>query len=314
MIITEAIEIFLQAKQADRVSPTTLVWYKKHLKRLEQFLGEMSIDSVRILDLRRFALALSAQAELYTNHPFHREYVGSLSLATQQGILRAVRHFFRWLIAEGCLEVDPTLRLKLPPFPKQPPKGITPDDLRALLCATEGDVTAHKRDRALLLFLADTGCRVAGACGLQRSNLDMDRGVALVTEKGNKSRYVLFSEPTALALHAWLDECPVHTDWVFPSLMTGVQLQTTSVNCLLTRLKHVACVTGRCNPHSFRHAFARQYIINGGDLATLSDLLGHADISVTKQFYARFDIDELRVKHHRFSPVISLGLNASSGH
>jgi hypothetical protein len=163
MVLQEAIEVFLQAKQAEGVSSATLVWYKQHLKRLVHFLGEVSIDDIRPIDLRRFALSLNAHTKVYTDHPYHEEHSGSLSPATQQGILRAMCHFFRWLMAEGCLEVDPTLRLKLPPIPKQPPKGIAPDDLRALLHATEGDDPALKRDRALLLFLADTGCRVAGA-------------------------------------------------------------------------------------------------------------------------------------------------------
>lgn len=57
-----------------------------------------------------------------------------------------------------------------------------------------------------------------------------------------------------------------------------------------------------------RHAFAREYILNGGDLATLADILGHSDVTVTKQFYSTFQFSELQEKHQRYSPVARLGL------
>ena len=75
---------------------------------------------------------------------------------------------------------------------------------------------------------------------------------------------------------------------------------------LLRRHATSAGVTGRVNPHAFRHAFAREYILNGGDLASVSGMLGHSRIAVTKQFYAVFQAEELRAKHEVFSPVSHL--------
>ena len=79
-----------------------------------------------------------------------------------------------------------------------------------------------------------------------------------------------------------------------------------SVIQMLRRHKRRAGVTGRVNPHSFRHAFAREYILNGGDLASVSDIMGHSQLAVTKQFYAVFNAEELRDKHTAFSPVSHL--------
>jgi len=67
-------------------------------------------------------------------------------------------------------------------------------------------------------------------------------------------------------------------------------------------------VSGRCNPHSFRHNFAREYLRNGGDLATLAKLLGHSNISTTASYYAVFASDELAQFHERYSPLKSLKL------
>jgi len=79
-----------------------------------------------------------------------------------------------------------------------------------------------------------------------------------------------------------------------------------SVIQMLRRLKRRAGIQGRVNPHAFRHAFAREYIMNGGDLASVSQLMGHTQIAVTKMFYAVFRAEELREKHREFSPASRL--------
>ena len=78
------------------------------------------------------------------------------------------------------------------------------------------------------------------------------------------------------------------------------------VNQVLTRLKEREKAEGKCNPHAFRHGFAIQYVMNGGDLATLSDLMGHESVQTTQDFYAVFKRDELRRKHNEFSAVATM--------
>lgn len=78
------------------------------------------------------------------------------------------------------------------------------------------------------------------------------------------------------------------------------------VNQLLTRLKERGDAIGQCNPHAFRHAFAIQYAMNGGDLATLLELMGHENVQATKDDYAMFKRDELRQKHNASSAVAIL--------
>lgn len=73
------------------------------------------------------------------------------------------------------------------------------------------------------------------------------------------------------------------------------------MNQLLTRLKKQAGLTGHANPHSFRHGFAKDYLMNGGDLASLADLMGHESVETTESFYAVFEQADLRRKHDQFS-------------
>jgi len=83
-------------------------------------------------------------------------------------------------------------------------------------------------------------------------------------------------------------------------------LTPSGVNQLLSRLRKRANVHGRANPHAFRHGFAKMYLMNGGDLASLADLLGHESVETTRQFYAVFRAEELAQKHERFTPVAQL--------
>jgi site-specific recombinase XerD len=77
--------------------------------------------------------------------------------------------------------------------------------------------------------------------------------------------------------------------------------EDSGINQLLKRLRKRAGLTGCSNPHAFRHGFAKDYLMNNGDLASLADLMGHESVETTKTFYAIFEQDDLRRKHDQFS-------------
>jgi len=312
MKLAEAVALFLEAKEAEGLSLQTIGWYRRRLTGLNAYLGDVGLDAVTTIELRRFLMSLRGRERLYQDHPYRKEIEGQLSPWTRQGYVRAIKQFFNWLISEGCLAENPASRIKLPRMPQGPPRAISAQSLQALLAAAQGDEPADKRNRALVLFLADTGCRVGGMVSLKLTDLDLDEGVAMVTEKGSKSRPVMFTPMTAEALREYLQGRGIESPLVFPNLLTGEQLVACSVNHILYRLRQAAGgVEGPSNPHAFRHAFAREYILNGGDLATLAEILGHTDVSVTKRFYSNFQFKELQEKHRRFSPVAKLKLEPS---
>lgn len=97
---------------------------------------------------------------------------------------------------------------------------------------------------------------------------------------------------------------PQQSDFVF--VTARGQMTVWGVGQLLRRLKKRAGIKGRVNPHSFRHSFAKRYLNNGGDLATLADILGHTDVMVTKKFYSIFTTDELKRKHKQHTPLLGI--------
>lgn len=227
-----------------------------------------------------------------------------LSEDTVNGYTRGYHKLFRMLNIEFGIP-NPMVNIKYPRPPKAKiPKAVSIGDVIKLLDACD-DSDLGKRDKAIVAFLIDTGCRNAGLRGLVMDALSMDSHRAIVLEKGNELRTVFFTVEAAAILSEWLLVRNPASPYVFHAEHGG-KLSTTGLRLIMERLKKRAGVTGRVNPHSFRSGFAREYIRAGGDMGTLSRILGHKDISTTQNSYAIFLTDELARQHERFSPMHQL--------
>jgi integrase len=133
---------------------------------------------------------------------------------------------------------------------------------------------------------------------MRLGDLELDRARALVREKGlggqRKSRAIHMKPVTVRAVRDWLAVRDIDGKSVFGLSGNGIYQ-------MMRRVAQRAGVTDRHNPHSFRHGFARGALDKGLDLASLSQLLGHSDVSITARFYARWADEELHTKHAKVS-------------
>jgi site-specific recombinase XerD len=288
MLLSGAIQALLIATRADGRSERTVTSYREKLSHLVAFLGDVAVESITVDDLRRYVADQVGKG------------LSPFTIATR---VRAMKRLFNWLEEEGRIEVNPTRRIKTPRPKRREPKAISLADVRALLETTRGSDAAAVRDRAIILFLCDSGCRVGGLCGLRLDDLNLERGLAFVREKGGQSRFVMFAPQTAEALRAWLAVRPEGGRAVFVSLKRKAPLTPSGIWQMLTRRAGQAGIEGAVNPHSFRHGFAREFLLSGGDLGTLADILGHSSVEVTKAYYGIFTLEELQEKHRRHSPI-----------
>ena len=186
MRLSEAIDALLLATQANGRSQRTVNVYGENLRYLLDALGDPPMETITVHDLRRYVSAQLARVD-----------AGELSPFTVAGRVRMLKRLFSFLADEEVLSVNPAARIKTPQPRRIIPKGISHEDLRLLLESAEGDSLADLRDRAIILFLADTGCRVGGLCGLQLGDVDIEARCAWVTEKGEKTREVYLLPMTA---------------------------------------------------------------------------------------------------------------------
>lgn len=236
------------------------------------------------------------------------------AVATANTYIRVVRRFFKWSVEfmedeTGETLANPARKLRMLKAPDLvEPKAIDHEDVMKLIAEAYRD--GNLRNQAIVMFLYATGGRVGGLIGLKMGNLELDKGRAWVVEKGNKGRYVYLPEPAIETLENYIRYHRPHLDGVDSVFISQRKTPLTrhGVWHLLRTLAKRAGVESVHNPHSFRHAFAIAYLQNGGDLSSLSRLLGHSTITITHQNYGRWAEDQLREQHARYSPFNGLSL------
>lgn len=189
---------------------------------------------------------------------------------------RGMYRFCGWLVDEGELTVHPMIGLAQPPPSAKPVPVLSDDELTTLIQACSGARFDDRRDEAVIRVLLDCGVRVAELCGLTLDTVDLDNGLALVTGKGRKVRPVYFGARTARALdrykrirarHRW-----AHLDALF--LGQRGRLTEDGVRELVRVRGEAAGIRERLHPHRFRHTWAHDFMVNGGQERDLKRLAG----------------------------------------
>lgn len=263
-------------------SPHTRAAYTRDLDQFVRFRREQGIEDWAAIDshvMRRFVTWR------------HRHGVGGRSLART---LSAVRAFFRFLIENHELRVNPALGIRAPKAPRKLPAVLNVDETSRLLAA-EPESWLDYRDCAMWELLYSSGLRVAELVHLDLRDLDLANAELKVLGKGHKERQLPIGRYAIAAMRAWYTqraELPrIETDAVFIS-QRGTRL---GVGAVQRRLRLWALRSGlgrKVHPHMLRHSFATHLLESSGDLRAVQELLGHANIRTT-QVYTQLDFQHL---------------------
>lgn len=278
--LSQAVEDFLIAIEADGLSPRTIEDYGRNLRFLIAFLGDPPLRRISAEDLRRFLA------------DFRRER----GPKTTYNAWAAIRSFWRYLESRGF--ENPTRALRAPRDPRPLIRVPTPADIRRVLEACERTAPSQGRrrsfrmrrptalrDRALVLLLVDTGLRIGEVPALRVEDVDLNSGrIRVWRGKGGKGRVVFASPPVLEALRAyWASRSAKPEDPAFADL-DGRGLSAEALKRLIRRLGRRAGV--RIHAHALRHFFATPYLRNGGDPLTLKRLLGQGTMPTNRPAFA----------------------------
>ncbi len=299
--------------QTEGKSPATIKWYLPFLARFRDYLDQMAFPTRADLIERRHARAFVAYLQSEAKVP---QTGAPLSPATVQGYVRAIKAFFSWLEREEYLAANPLRQLPTPRIPIKVINTFTPEDIAALMEVARNSDGPPYRNLALLLLPLDTGLRVSELVGIEMPHVDLAGGwIKIVRAKGSRerlvpigsvvqrllSRYIHSGRPQPLSQKA--DQLFLNS-WGTPLTKNGVQQ-------MLRRWGRRAGLTGvRCSPHTFRHTFAKNYLVNGGDVFTLQRILGHTTLTCVRIYVNMFAADVKR-QHGLCSPADNLA--ATSG-
>jgi len=238
-------------------------------------------QSIRFFSAWLLAQGRTATLEEFTR-PAIREWLAELADRLEPGTVktryRGLFRFAGWLVDEGELDENPMKTLS-PPEPKAKPVPVLSDrELEALLKACAGKDFRDRRDEAIIRILLDCGVRVSELCGLQTpaaGGLDLDQGMALVKGKGSKIRPIYFGARTARALDRYLrlrgKERWEHLDALF--ITQRGAMTPDGVRDRLGLRGHQAGIVD-LHPHRFRHTWAHDFLMSGGQERDLKRLAG----------------------------------------
>ena len=273
-------------------SVNTLDAYMRDVDKLFRYLAVEQVDvlDVKLEDLEHFAAFISDLG------------IGPRSLAR---ILSGVRQFYRFLVIDGYLEVDPTELLESPKQPDHLPEVLSTAEVDLLEQAIDLSKWEGHRNRAIIEVLFSCGLRVSELTNLKLSNLYIEEQYIRVMGKGSKERLVPISPRALDELNYWFANRnvmkikPGEEDYVFLN-RRGQHLTRTMILIMIKRYAVEAGIKKTISPHTLRHSFATSLLEGGADLRAIQAMLGHESIGTT-EIYTHIDTSTLRqeiLEHH----------------
>jgi site-specific recombinase XerD len=279
-------------------SQKTIQNYDHYLTRLIDFAGDINITDIDTELIRKWRLWLN---RLGTNTS------DELGKTTQNYHLIALRSFLKY-----CAKRDiPALtadKIELARTRRKQVTFLNEDELKRLFDQPNTSTLAGIRDRAILELLFSSGLRVSELVGLDRDHINLKRREFMVRGKGQKDRPIFISPQAAAWVEQYLDERPDNAKPLFIRYSGNKQvdrsgnfnrLTVRSVQRIVARTALLAGITKHVSPHTLRHSFATDLLMNGADLRSVQAMLGHSNIATT-QIYTHVTDPHLKAVHEKF--------------
>ncbi|MBP7835955.1 MAG: tyrosine recombinase XerC [Candidatus Omnitrophica bacterium] len=283
------IEKFMRYMEIEKnYSQHTLANYRLDLKDFSKFCGELSLEKIDYLLLRKYLAVLKEK---------------NLGNRTVGRHLSALRSFFRFLCREGYLKTNPILMLSSPKLDKHLPSFMTEEEVAKLI---ESALPKDNRDelglrnRAILETFYSSGLRISELVALSLDDIDFISGIIKAKGKGKKERVVPVGDIALTALRKYLDQRKKQSSAVFLN-KNGKRISTRGVRDVVEKYLKSAGIQRGVSPHTFRHSFATHLLDRGADLRTVQELLGHANLSTT-QIYTHLTTEKLKNVYDKAHP------------
>ena len=273
------------------LSTNTIESYSNDLNKLSDFLTPKSISAtkVRLNDLKDF---ISSVSEI-------------LSETSQSRIISAIKSFYKFLLIENLIQLDPSENLVSPKIGRKLPNVLTIEEINLIINSVESN-NVGIRNRAIIEIIYGCGLRVSELTNLLLSNLFLKQGYIKIVGKGNKERLSPIGSLAIDSLNDFLTNVRPglkinnkFSDHVFIN-NRGTSLSRSMIFKMIKKYTLKANINKDISPHSLRHSFATHLVEGGANLRAVQEILGHSSITTT-EIYTHLDSDYLRsnlVEYH----------------
>lgn len=299
MLFTKAKVDFLEYLEIEQNrSQKTIRNYDHYLTRLTDFAGDIHVKDISPELIRKWRLWLN---RLGTN------VSDELQKNTQNYHLIALRSFLKFC-AKRNITALPADKIELARVVRKQVTFLSPDELERLFTQPDVSTLPGLRDRAILELLFSSGLRVSELVGLDREHINLKRREFMVRGKGQKDRPIFISPEAAEWIQAYLDKRPDTARPLFARYSGKKAVDTSgnfhrltarSVQRMVAKYALLAGITKHVSPHTLRHSFATDLLMNGADLRSVQAMLGHSNISTT-QIYTHVTDPHLKSVHEKF--------------
>lgn len=237
-----------------------------------------------------------------------RRMIDGAGASTRARALASVRNFLRWLDRQGHLHNPAIGHIRTPKQPRRLPRALPVDQARKLVEQTAQSIPPAQeewiglRDTALFTLLYGAGLRIDEALKLDYGSRPME-GYVRIMGKGNKERMVPILKIVDDAINAYIAACPFPFEKQTPLFMgsRGGRLNQGVAQKQLRYVRRALGLPESLTPHALRHSFATHILVNGADLRSIQELLGHASLKTTQR-YLDFDNAQLLSIYDRAHP------------
>lgn len=300
MALAALITDFLEYLELERnTSQLTIRNYGHYLQRFLSFSGDINPDAIDLNLVRKYRLHLSRWSDPKTGKTLKR--------ITQNYFMIALRAFLRYLARQDIKTLSPE-KVELGETEARPLKVLDEAGLKSLLEAPDTSNKAGLRDKAILELLFSTGLRVSEAASLNRDSINLTRREFSVVGKGSKERIVFLSDSACEWLGRYLE---ARKDTFKPLLVRfqgkvdptnngeSMRLTPRSIERIVEKYVKQVGLSVKATPHTLRHSFATDLLINGADIRSVQEMLGHSNIATT-QIYTHVTNAHLKDVHKAF--------------
>jgi integrase/recombinase XerD len=291
---------------------TSIKGFKSYLQ-IERSLSDNSVQAY-IRDVKKFAnYAIPIElSELKVTRVDISNFLAqinqkNISSRSQARIISGIKAFYKYLIMEDYLKINPTELIESPKIGLKLPDTLSLIEIDKLIAAVDLSNNQGERNRAILETLYSCGLRVSELVNLQLSNIHFKEGYLKVTGKGGKERLAPIGGRAIKYLTIYINEVRNHQeikkgneDFVFLN-NRGAKLTRVMIFIIIQKLTEKIGLKKKISPHTFRHSFATHLIEGGADLRAVQEMLGHESITTT-EIYTHLDNEYLRSNIIQFHP------------
>jgi site-specific recombinase XerD len=272
--------------------------YRLYLERFIDFTNDIQVEKITTEIVRKYRLWLNR----YKN--FNDD---ELATITQSYHLIALRGFLGYLSKRDIVSLSPD-KIVLPKVSRKQVTFLHYDEVERLLGQIPLETPTGLRDRAIIELLFSSGLRVSELVNLDRDHINTKRREFMVRGKGQKDRPVFIGEAAASRVTDYLDSREDTLPPLFISYSRNVKetnsgdyrrLTARSIQRILSHYTRLAGITKHVSPHTLRHSYATDLLMNGADIRSVQTMLGHSNISTT-QVYTHVTDEHLRETYEKF--------------